>query len=1057
MARGFSLLELSIAMGLFLVLASVITLAVVQAASTRAAVRAQRTVAASVDGMLDTLAGASYDSLVGDSFAVPTPCVVGTTGSAATTCLKVGGRTFVVAWSAAPDSSASGDFVDLTATVAVAGGPDVVQTRRVAAPVVGYRSGRGVVRVALGGGSAALGQLASPLLLLNSAGAEVARGKAGSTGIVLLAGAPGACPAADPCHLGLAVGVGRPAEDGVVSLHPRDVLGPAASIVLTAGRLAEATATVFVKASANLALEARSDAGGAPGAPAAGSVCLWGRFSDGVAERAAPLCNTGTDPSTVVVGEFPVGNNTYAIPPATPVAISVDHPDGTCPNAAGMVGHDGTTPWKPMSVCTSWTWGAPAEFGPAAGTLSPFSAASVSLVAGSTGAYKVVWSGATGRPAAGYGSEPTWAKPRQGTGCALDDTCVSFGASYVPEAEECPGAHCFSVANFRPHLIAPATGTNKVPVVSVTSANTNFDVVVGDLDNNPVRVRVKRLPSSGSLQYNGSPVAVGQVLKPTGTAVPATVALRYSRPTPEDSKLHTFELTVDDHPSPGATDSPLHTTYLTLGMRFGVVSWSLTGTPVTAPQGPGAVPISVAVINTEGEKHVGGTVTFATTAPGAVLSAPSAVTDANGVAAITATFATTPAGAQVVTATGAQSGRSGAVAVTVTPSAGSLAVTAVGAGQGGTGASATVVALDKAGAPMARVTTHLVIHDGASGTDPVAELVYPQHAGCITTSSGSCSVPVIVERAARAGAYLLKATSGSFGAEAGLTVAPTPTSVRAVPALAVAQGATTAATLKVLDGAGAPAPGFAVGGVAPAGSGLSVPGGATATDGSGTSTFALVAAGNAPAGRPALVVSVGPLSVSVPVSLSPTAAGLSLNSPSLTIAQGAAVSSWATVTDGAGAAMAGYQVVTSVPAGSPLKVTSRTTSGADGRAAFRVLAPRSAPVGAYVVTVGQGALARTLNVSVTAVPSGLSTTGSARVGVASTVVFTLTDGAGAAMAGRTLSLTAPAGFSFAPATGLTDGAGALSVSVTTTAAPGTYSVPASVEATALTALVVVVS
>lgn len=1021
--RGLTIVELAVAAGVFLVLASVLSVVVAKALGARAAASTRRVAEARLDAALDALAG-DFDALVADTFTPPEACPGDDgAGTAGASCLHIGARVVTARYHL--DVGADGDarWVELTATADFADGTRLTRTRRVNAPTPGYRPGRGSVRVVLGGD---IDRVAGDdVYLLDPAHQAVARAAVSSSGVALFTPPAGACTAASPCHLGLAAGPGYPSTvDGDAALRGADVTAGTARVVAVPGGLTELAATIVTPASAAVTVVAAADDGRTATNPQPGSLCLWGRFDDGGGERSEPFCNLA-DPATITVAD-------YAPDPAAPevrvplpagldVALSIDRADGTCPHVDGMVGHTAAG-WQPAAVCSSWTWGTPATFSADGGATVPFAQAVVHLGTGA-GRYTVTFAGAGARPAAGYGAEALWSKPREAAGCAFDATCTSLGG-WVPEVEECPGAHCLSVANFAPEYVSPRTGPGQVATVAVTSSTTTFDVVVTDRDADPVTVTLTAAPQTGTLKYNAAVLSTGQTIV-TAAAVPATLRFSYTEP-PGQVATVWFTLTITD--SHGASTSQ------DVGLYHSPQTWRLTGEAVTAPQGASNVALAVTATATDGNPRTGATLSFTSPHPGIVLSAATATTDTAGRAQLHADVGDVPAGVYQI-AVAAPNGRGGTIALRVTPTAGALGLTATPTvAQGGTGLL-TVTAVDRAGAPMGRVAVRLVALDG---TEPAVD-VYPAVAGCATAADGTCSVAVLVDGAAHAGVYQLRASSGSFTAGAPLTVTQTPAAVGG--RAAVAQGGTATLTVTVVDGAGDPVAGVAVTPTGtPGGISLTPAGAVTGPD--GQADFGVAAAASARAGDADVAFAAGPAAGTATLTVTPVAA--SLSGAAAHVDQGGEATVVVTVADGAGDPMRGVPVSFDAPAGSGLRVTPTAVSGVAGQAAAAVQAAWNVAAGTTVTVSAavDGGPATTVAVTVDAAPASVTVAGAAVQGGTATVAAVVRDGTGTPMPGLAVTAARPGPALTVAAAGPTgpDGVVGLTVTDDGPSPAGTYTV-----------------
>lgn len=1027
--RGYSLLELAVALGVFLLLASVVSLAVAQAVSSQSNLRTQRAVSNALDAVLQDLSKTSYDSLLSNTFTPPDLCEgeAKGAGDSTHTCLRLGSQGYQVAYVL----TVGEDFIDVNAAVTLKNGDVVEQTRRVKSPYSGYQPGTGVVRLTLTG---EWQKLKGPVYLLRQDGSTGATGKPSSEGVVLLRAPVSTCTSAAPCSLSLA-------PDGSASTGGLGLVTPDSSdvgIVLNAGGLLEASGRVFVTGKATVSLIAQSDTPGISGAATpAGSVCLWGTFMDGVQQRTVPLCNTGTDPGVIEVSTYAPDPRypevTRPIPTDSKITLAVDRKDGTCPYAPGMVGSTASG-WVQAAVCTSWTWGVPSRFGQVGGPDSAFDSASITLVSGGDDKYRAVWSGDLARPAAGYNSEPVWAKPRQAAGCAFDGTCVSFGNT-VPEDTECPGKHCLSAANFLPELTGPLSGENKVATVAVGAGSTAFDLSAVDRDEEPLRIVLKSAPGVGTLHLANSAgdLAAGTELGSGSGSV--TVPLVYEPPVGGVS-LTSFVVTLSD--SRGSRD-------VEVGLYGTNQTWKVEPKSAKVRQG-GTALLEARAVATDGSPRSGVSLSFELPS-GVSAASTTATTGTDGIARLEVQVGAVGATTYQVKVTAQDSGRSADLPLTVTQAGGELGVVAIGAAQGGRG---YVVASTKdlAGAALNGVAVNLaVLKDGVASS-----VVYPEYTGCVTRGDGECEVALIVEKGAPAGEYQVVASSGDFSATATVTVTSAVASITA-PAIEVFQGQSTTVSFTVLDGAGAPVGGSTLNVSAPKGD-LQVEPASAITAADGTASIKITAPAGTVAGSTELVAAAGGFSVRIPVEVLQSAAALQAG-PEGTVAQGGETSIWVTVLDSQGSPMAGVTVLFSAPAGSGLEVSSRATSGADGRATAGVVA-NPGDAGTHQITATSGAASTTVPVVVQPVLGSVSTQGGAGQTGSFPVTFVLTDLNGEPLAGKTAMVTSTNTTITVDTPQPSDAAGNLAATVTTASTPtGTYQLQVTVDGTSVPALLVV--
>lgn len=1089
--RAFSLVELMVAFVIFLLLSGVIAIAIAQTVVTHTQQQLKSSLARAIHSDLTQVSEVSYTNLLGNTFRVPGPSCAATAGQAGSgrqTCVVVGGVTYPIKYqvSVGPDGAGtsllSGSFITVSASAALPGGGTVQQSQLIPAPTVGATASDGVVRALVTGTP---GVLTTPLYLLSGVGgtnpptvvaaaqATTTATNAGGTAtaaVALLRAPATSCTSAAPCTLSLSPS-GSGASTNGVGLAAADTADPLSQIILTPGGLVQVQASVFATASATIQLTAQSDTAGISGPnPQSGSVCLWGTFNDGTSQISVPWCNTGPNPGVLTLTDYapnPATPNVLVpLPVNTPITLTVDDPNGTCPFLPGMVGNT-SSGWASAAVCTSWTWGVPSSFGPVGGTASPFSTAQFSLTPGSAASYQVTWSGQTARPAAGYGTQPVWAQPREAgsstNGCVFNATCTSTAAletsyqqqnpssqSGYPEAQECPynaatgtGGNCLTIANMAPQVLSPLTGPARVTTVDVTSSTTPFTLTASDPDGDPVTITVKSLPAAGTVSTSSGAVSVGQTLVSNG-ASPSSVSLQYNNPVGLTG-IQYFGVQISDGQASGGVTNAV------IGFYAQVHTWGMVGTPVYTQQGASNVPLQILATGSDGNPRAGATVTFSSSASGVVLNQTSAVTGSNGVAQITANFLTAAAGAQTVTAT-ASDGVSTTIPIQVSPVVGKITLSATGGAEGSTG-SATATVTDLAGAALPGVTVNLAV---VSGGNQVAQGIYPQFAGCVTASTGVCSGALLIDPTTVPGSYTVQAAIGSVQASAPVSVSAATYAVTGQAS--VAQNGTSSLVLTTTDGTGAPLGGQSVTVTSPS-TGLTVNGGASATvttGSAGTATLSLAAASTQSATTIPLTASSGSAKSTLDVQIAQVAGSIATASTSTSVAQGGTTSVTVSAHDLAGATMGNVPLNASVTGGIGIDATATTTGS--GAAQLAVTVPLTTPVGTYTATItGPGGLSATESLQVTATPTSVVTQGEALNGGTATLTFQLLDGAGNPMPNTAVSLTPPDNhWTFSPTSGTTTSQGVITTSATDQGDPsGDYQAAVTVGGVVLPAVVVV--
>ena len=1004
--RGFTIIELAVSLGIFLLLATVLTITVARSLGASTTARIERASEAAMSSQLAKLSSVPYDQLVSGNFTVPDPCPGAPAGIRGESCVKTGAVSIRVGYqfqdlaatASGVDCAASSTprrtsdsfgYVGLCANVVSAGGANLAlnslelhAATKVPAPSPAYRADAGVVRAKLTGnldtvkgGSLFLVKTANP--------AAVVASSVISTDTVFLSVPAAAttpvsdtCTDASPCMLALNPGP-QPTVSGDNGLFASTATGPSAAVTVTAGSITETTAEVLPTSSVRLNLKATNGSLTASN-NVPGSVCLWATFVDAGVKRTVPACNTSNparidldfyDPSW---DQASAGAATYPYPPGVPVTVSVDHPDGLCYRAPGMVGSvpgapaSGAVPagWGQRAVCTSFTWGVPT------GLDKPVTLGTD----GKQTALDVVWAAdpaGAALPAAGVpGAGEVWAKPRQATGCATDATCRTV-VDVPMEKLECDSAtpHCFSGENRDPSVSTPATRLLKNDSTGLSAA---YKIVIDDPENDTVTVKAAaRSLGSGTLTWSTSATGTFAAFPASGATLgtpssgTATVWVKFDRPA-GDTALRTFDLQLSDGVGTGSRTE-------TIGLYYADAPWVVTGGEAQLTQG-GSTTLTATVTSTSGTPAAGEQVTFSSAA--GLVFAPSAVatTDASGVATVTVSGTAVPAGTATVTAT-TSNGRTGTFTLRVKAAPGSLTVAGTGATQGGTG-SVTVTARDRAGAPLAGVVVTMAASAGTSTTP--SDVVYPKQSGCVTTGAGTCTVPLIVSGNAPAGSYTVRAASGSFTSSTTVTVTASPGSLATTPddGAVAAQGDMDAPLeLVLLDKAGKPMSGASVTLTGITGVSLSP---TTVTSGAGGKVSATVAVSpTKPAGKYTLTGKSG--SVTMPFTVVVKVSANSLSFSPVSIAQGSTAVLDVTALDTAGSPAPGMLVSFSTDTDG-ITVESRAVTGADGTARVNLSAAGSVPAAEYTVTATLDGIPYPVPVRVSATPATISVSGAVAQG-----------------------------------------------------------------------------
>lgn len=979
--RGFSLTELTLALGVVALFATIVTLAVVRGQLTSNTQKADRAVVATLDRLVDQAATSPFADLADGTFTRPESDSCADPNTSCPTLLK---RDLTVTWAVTSGGSSdlseeTIDWVELQASTTWLG-TTFTATRKVTAPTPNWREGWGVAKVDVTGAS-----YSGDLYLVDSTTGKQAAGSAQIiNGTAWLSAPLEQCGVTtDGCVLALgpfgALSVDDVGLDAVSAMSP---------LRLLQDEVTETSALLRTVSEAQLTLFARNGAGETATNPHLGSVCIWARFHDGLATRTVPFCNTA-QPDQIVVDTYePDAQRPWlqlAIPTRVPVKLYVDNPSGGCSAPSGTFRWNGSA-WTAGGTCTSRTWGTPEtiERSDGEGAAETFEGSVIEL--GSTlSRYDLTWTTDGGEPAAGGNAfHALWSHPR--------DPQL---APYLTCPAELP--HCASGADVAPVLVSPRTSGYRVMAMPVTAGAVNpFTLTATDYDwisyDGPTTITATTLPAGtfvrldqieveGELTTVETALSAGDVVVSASSAT-ATAQLRYYAPSGETIRRATFAL---------ANSSG--TRNVTVTFAPVVAPHSLRADPVRVEQG-GQTTVNVVVIGTDGAPLSGVTITPADLPAG--MTATSATSDANGRATITVSVTDAPSGA--LTFTLQASGVEGTVRVNVGARAGTVTLSAqlpdpVVFDQGSTTQVQFSVS-DRSGLPMAGAGVYVwATGAGGSRTDDV----YATSRGCETDLAGACTVTVAATSRATAGAYILNVSIGGVTEQLNLLVESRPYKATA-PLLTLAQSGSSTLPVTIVDGAGVPVAGVSVTASSTV-SGLTFVGATTGSNGVANISVSVGAA--APYGVHLVQLSGGGATGIAPVRVIQTVHRIDVDE--VVVAQGETVRTELVAYDKNNQPVAGAVISAVSDAGIVVKAAPTNTAG---RSVVDVRVPFNTTPTRYLVSLSSSdQLIEFLPVRVIRGIGSVQTSGTITAGSASTVQFRLLDLSGAPIGARTVTVT----------------------------------------------------
>lgn len=431
--RGFSTLETVVALTIFLGVITAVSITAVQLSAVLQRAEFKQDTLAALDRSLELLSQAPFEQLVAERFTVPDAC--GDLGeSRRTSCIQVSGNDMVVSYTTSLGSDpvagtgTAGSYVTLTASTTMPDGASVTRSRKMSAPSLGYTGDGAVLRVR-SLSDETVDQL--PLYVLNASGAAVVSSVPFVDGLAVIRVPGDACSGSGaPCRLALSTGSSW-WTTGTYTLAPPDIMGSGSQLVLEPGTFSDLAVHVGPIGTATIDLLGRGPDGvdTKPSSAIAGSVCVWGTFSDGSGRRSSPFCNFD-DATKITVSSFidlPTGRR-YPLPSGFALSLTIDPPDGVCPATSAYPsgyqpkGITAAGAWSTAGVCTSWTWGTPERFGPEGSSEIATFPEDLELTSDGS-AYELVWT-------ADSAGSADWAQ-------------VSVGAAHACGVDVSSGLYCW--------------------------------------------------------------------------------------------------------------------------------------------------------------------------------------------------------------------------------------------------------------------------------------------------------------------------------------------------------------------------------------------------------------------------------------------------------------------------------------------------------------------------------------------------------------------------------------------------------------------------------------
>ena len=1011
--RAFSLIELAISLGIFMLASAAITIAIGNAGVAGGEIRLEKNVKYQVQSLATQISQANYSTLITNTFTRPSACADDEMKS----CITLNDQSFVITWEINSGTDVNSVLVDAPGTIKIIGSLTLVSGKTISAfataraPAGNWSaSDYSAVRVSISNPAGYSG----PIYLYSAkngvATVIAASNPIGTSKKVVLRYITNNC---GPCRLSLTATGSNLLDTYMLDQATSSTYGYTLS---TGTGLNDTNAVIRNATKVTLNLWAHNTDGTylPPASSTGGSICLYLSYTEGDSTYKIPGCNTTSNPSQIVYQSITLqtgitnGNYVTGIPAGVPLTFSTDGvtAGSTCtdPSTLGAGSFSSTyyngSAFTSGIECTSWTWGYPKWLNTAGPLYSStgsktFENGSYTTPASSSDVeLGVTWDTSISAPAGGVNSGDTlWGKPRTKRTTITSLTTEQLAAS----DSSCGGSFCNSLLNYLPY---PTTGRFATPlgpqwgVVYAGNGTISLSITDNDFSSSyPISATLGSQTVNGSLYQDLARTILyspGSSLLSSCTTLPCTINLYYS----STSALDYFNLTLTQNGSSRTYNIGLAPS---AGSIWGVVPSSVT---LTQKQNSSKYYL-LNSYNFSGA--LTGGVNFTTSTSGVQLTAPAATvsstTAASGICPSLLTgqaciqvsaLATTLPNTYSINNYTSSGIYSALVNSTVSQKPATLSV--ISATSGNQGDTITIIGEIKDANATAVTNAPIFLSSVYSGSGTWTPGVKASVVSCATESNGRCTLTLSMQKGAPSGTYNFTLTSGALSASSTFTVSKVADRI-SINSSEVSQSSSVAIPLHIYD-----ASGIGVSGITPTISALS---GFTssfsgATDSNGLSTLNLAATASATVGRHDFTITAGSLTQLLRVNVTCVAKGISTITPS--VAQGAntQLSFYALDTNGDHCPYAELTVTNA----STLLVSKNLQADKNGLIKTNVTAPLSTGTGIYSLTLSNNIpnTISTLNVVVTVGLSYLSPQKIIAKGNSQVITFDVRDSVGGLIA-----------------------------------------------------------
>lgn len=520
------------------------------------------------------------------------------------------------------------------------------------------------------------------------------------------------------------------------------------------------------------------------------SICFYLIFHDGVSKRYLPYCNSLFNDKIVIEDYTPDTSrpwNKIALSSDYQYKLSMYYKDETCPGIQNMQSLVNGN-WQNISSCFYWNWGEPYYISDGI-ELSNYTDKKINLLAGINN-FTLTWTPDNNSPASGGNyMQPLWSKPRDLSLFDNPATCTN-------------DINCNSLYKVGPTLVAPRTGAYQVPALVIpNNSGYDFTLVIKDYDdieNN----------SFNSVFLDDSDLGSGSINKFQSTII-------NGEPIIVESQLSNGELIGSSNNGYYAIPLRIYTSNQAIqsitikmvgknGIRYEKIYITNTPVPVTffpestiLYQGDQSY-IKVLAIDSHGNPAIS-TILSGTSSNGITLS--QAVTNSEGYALLPIQVGNVQSGISNITIFNDSFSKTNEIYIKQRTGAiisnYSLS-NPVNITQGGE-KDISFTILDRYGTPIPNTGLTINIFRNNNFTGDITV----KNNNCITNESGNCTVKILANKSAVSGTYQILAKSANVSIQINLNVSQKVNNIITTIST-VTQGSSSQMEVRVLDGAGDP-------------------------------------------------------------------------------------------------------------------------------------------------------------------------------------------------------------------------------------------------------------